>query len=72
MIKALATIAAIAYADKKGKKAKKEEVAAIALGANVSASSCYSASTCVDRAALNFVGSGEAISVGSNAWGAGN
>lgn len=71
MIKALATIAAIAYAHKKGKEPKKE-VAAIALGANVSASSCYSASTCVDRAALNFAGSREVITTGSNAWAAGN
>jgi hypothetical protein len=74
MIKALATIAAIAYADKNGKgpKKAKKEVAAIALGANVSASSCFSASTCVDRAALNFVGSREVITTGSNAWAAGN
>ena len=56
MIKALAAIATIAYADKKGKKSKKQEVPAIALGANVLASSCYTSEYCVEKARLNYDG----------------
>lgn len=58
MIKALATVAVFQGAE------KAKEVAAIASGANVYASSCYSPSHCVDRAALNFGGKRE----GANSW----